>query len=391
MKKKYNLTFITLSKNQGGANIAGERIRLNLQKKFKIQSLYSKNVNFLQNIKYYLARIITNSFIKKELLLNSLNLFSKINLNHAKGKLIFLNWIGEETVSVKDLIFNKRPIIWIAHDLWPFTATEHFLENPNKKKYLQKDASKNFLKKIIFNKKKLLFKKKNILLITNSKWLESFSRRSSLTKNTNVKTIYNPIETNMWVRKNKNLSKKKLDLDIKKKYILVGAHGGLKNYRKGGDLLIDSLRYIRPLNNEYEFLILGNNFERSEKINGFNFNFRKFTQNKEEQIYYHSASELTVSPSRGESIPQFIVETLLCKNPTVSFNIGGMNEIIDHKKNGFLANPFNKRDLAIGIIYCIKNVNRFRMSKYRVRIAKMFDQSKNLKEYVKAIDEILKS
>ena len=120
---------------------------MNLQKKFKIQSLYSKNVNFLQNIKYYLARIITNSFIKKELLLNSLNLFSKINLNHAKGKLIFLNWIGEETVSVKDLIFNKRPIIWIAHDLWPFTATEHFLENPNKKKYLQKDASKNFFKK----------------------------------------------------------------------------------------------------------------------------------------------------------------------------------------------------------------------------------------------------
>ena len=54
-----------------------------------------------------------------------------------------------------------------------------------------------------------------------------------------------------------------------------------------------------------------------------------------EQIYYHSASELTVSPSRGESIPQFIVETLLCKNPTVSFNIGGMNEIIDHKKTVF--------------------------------------------------------
>ena len=100
-------------------------------------------------------------------------------------------------------------------------------------------------------------------------------------------------------------------------------------------MLIDSLRYIRPLNNEYEFLILGNNFERSEKINGFNFNFRKFTKNKEEQIYYHSASELTVSPSRGESIPQFIVETLLCKNPTVSFNIGGMNEIIDHKKRFF--------------------------------------------------------
>ena len=54
-------------------------------------------------------------------------------------------------------------------------------------------------KKIIFNKK-LLFKKKNILLITNINGLR-FSRRSSLTKNTNVKTIYNPIETNMGKKK----------------------------------------------------------------------------------------------------------------------------------------------------------------------------------------------
>ena len=78
-------------------------------------------------------------------------------------------------------------------------------------------------------------------------------------------------------------------------------------------MLIDSLRYIRPLNNEYEFLILGNNFERSEKINGFNFNFRKFTQNKEEQIYYHSASELTVSPSRGELFRSLLLKHYYAK------------------------------------------------------------------------------
>ena len=52
MKKKYNLTLITLSKSQGGASIAAERIRLNLRKKFKIQSIYSKNLGFFQSIKY---------------------------------------------------------------------------------------------------------------------------------------------------------------------------------------------------------------------------------------------------------------------------------------------------------------------------------------------------
>ena len=65
----------------------------------------------------------------------------------------------------------------------------------------------------------------------------------------------------------------------------------------------------------------------------YNFNFRKFTSNKTDQMFFHSASELTESPSRAESIPQFIVETILCNNPVVSFDIGGMSEIIDHKKN----------------------------------------------------------
>ena len=60
-------------------------------------------------------------------------------------------------------------------------------------------------------------------------------------------------------RKNKILSKKKLNLNSTKNYILFGAHGGLSNPRKGGDLL---LRIIKKMNkflikNNYEFIVLG--------------------------------------------------------------------------------------------------------------------------------------
>ena len=391
MKKKYNLTLITLSKSQGGASIAAERIRLNLRKKFKIQSIYSKNLGFFHSIKYIFAKLITKIFIRNELLLNSPNLFSKVNLKDVKGEIIFLNWIGEETISIDDLISTKKMIIWTIHDLWPFTSTEHFLENPLKENYLEKDSYKNYLKKIIFKKKKKLFEKKNIFLITNSKWLEKFCIKSSLTRNTKVKTIYNPIETNLWKRKNQNFSKKQLGLNLKKKYILVGAHGGLKNYRKGGDLLIESLKHMSYLHDEFEFLILGNDTNTNENINGFIFNFRKFTSNKTDQMLFHSASELTVSPSRAESIPQFIVETILCNNPVVSFDIGGMSEIIDHKKNGFLASPFNKKRFAQGIIYCLKNCGKKNLFNHRKKIVKMFDQKKNLNEYSKVIKSFLKS
>ena len=78
MKKKYNLTLITLSKSQGGASIAAERIRLNLRKKFKIQSIYSKNLGFFQSMKYMFAKLITKIFIRNELLLNSPIYFQKL-------------------------------------------------------------------------------------------------------------------------------------------------------------------------------------------------------------------------------------------------------------------------------------------------------------------------
>ena len=87
--------------------------------------------------------------------------------------------------------------------------------------------------------------------------------------------------------------------------------------------------------------------EKDEKkiINDFVFNFRKFTTNKKKQIFYHSVADLTIVPSRAESIPQFAVETLLCENRVVSYDIGGLNEIVKHKVNGYLANPFDTKDL----------------------------------------------
>ena len=65
--------------------------------------------------------------------------------------------------------------------------------------------------------------------------------------------------------------------------------------------------------------------------------------------------------------------------------------IIDHKKNGFLASPFNKKKFAQGIIYCLKNCGKKNLLNNRKKIVKMFDQNKNLNEYSKVIKSLLKS
>ena len=355
MKK---ITIITNKKNAtGGANIAATRLATILKKNYKITILTIDKKSLIGKLKYNIARIIIKLFIGKTNFLNSLNIFTRINLKEIKTDLIHINWIGEETLSIKDIERFDKPIIWTFHDMWPATSTEHFLDHQQKTGYFRKDTHNNLIKNIIYDNKKKMFNK-NINIITNSKWLEKFCRKSDLTKNSNIKTIYNPIETQNWFRENENYSKKKLNLNPRKKYILYGAHGGFKNYRKGGDLFIEAINRLSNLDKELEVIVLGGNQTKVEKINNINFNFRKLELNTQIQRLYHSSSILTISSSRAESLPQFIIETILCKNPVVAFNVGGISEIVSDRLNGYLAKCYDTNDFAKGIVYCIEDIKK---------------------------------
>ena len=116
--RKKKITRLSEAKKGGGANIAALRIKRNLKRSFKIEGIYIDKNNFFNKIKYYLARILVTIFIKDNLLLNSLNLFSRFNSTKIIGDVILVNWIGKETISLDKLIKINKPIIWICHDLW---------------------------------------------------------------------------------------------------------------------------------------------------------------------------------------------------------------------------------------------------------------------------------
>lgn len=386
MKK---IIIVTSKQNlQGGANIAAARLGSTLKKNFKVDIKYIDENNLIGKLKYYIARLIIKIFIGKTNFLNSINFFSRINLKNFSADIILINWIGEEALSLKDIKKFNKPIIWISHDMWITNTTEHFLDSPRKKKYLKKNTNNNFIKNIVYNNKKKFFNK-NINIVTNSKWLENFAKKSDLTKNLNINTIYNPIEADDWYQENKNYSKLKLNLESKKEYILYGAHGGFKNYRKGGDLFEEAINKIENVEKKLEVIVLGDNQNQIKKINNINFHFRKLETNINIQRLYHSASVLTVSPSRAESLPQFIVETILCKNPVVAFDVGGISEIVKHKLNGYLSKCYDTNDFASGIKYCIKNRKKFNLSKSRKSVYKMFEKKKILNDYTKLINKII--
>ena len=380
-QKKINIV-ADRSKNEGGANIAAIRIANILAKRFLVNIIQPKK-DLSHYIKNILSKIIIKIFIGRTAFLNSLNIFDNIDTNKIDNEILNIHWIGKETISLNTLIKKKINIIWTLHDMWPLTSTEHFVDDSKIKKYSEKNLKENFLKSIIFKKKRELFNSKKVKLVTCCKWLENIARKSNHTKKLNIKTIYNPIEIEIWKRKNQSLSKKKLKLNLKKKFILFGAHGGLSNPRKGGDLLLKSIEKIKffLIKENFEIIVLGGKSNYEEKYNGVVFNFRKYEQSKEKQVLYHSAVDLTLSCARAEALPQFLVETILCKNPVVTFNIGGINEIVSHKENGYLVNQSDINDFSKGIKFIIENKKNLNLERNIKFIKNEFSEKSVLKKY----------
>ena len=84
------------------------------------------------------------------------------------------------------------------------------------------------------------------------------------------------------------------------------------------------------------------------------------------------------------------MESLACGTPVVGFNIGGNKDMIEHMKNGYLAEPFNTLDLKNGIEWVVNNENHNELSKNaRKKVIDRFDSNLVSEQYISLYKDIL--
>ena len=119
----------------------------------------------------------------------------------------------------------------------------------------------------------------------------------------------------------------KKELKIPEKFsVLFIAQVAFDNYRKGTEILKKILDNFRE--KKYQFLVAGMG---SEKWHDFSFkNLITFDYNKSikwKRLLYN-ASDLTIVPSINENFPNVIFESMSCGTPVISFNTGGVSNIV---------------------------------------------------------------
>jgi glycosyltransferase involved in cell wall biosynthesis len=75
-------------------------------------------------------------------------------------------------------------------------------------------------------------------------------------------------------------------------------------------------------------------------------------------VALYSAADVFVIPSLEDNLPNTVMESLSCSVPCVAFDAGGLSQLIDHKRNGYLAKYRDHEDLANGIMEILQAVDR---------------------------------
>ncbi len=152
----------------------------------------------------------------------------------------------------------------------------------------------------------------------------------------------------------KTEARKKLGLDEKKKILLF--FGYVRPY-KGLMNLIDAMPLLLQEDHNYFLLIVGEFYESKEKYierikeQGITKNvliIDEFVPNEEVSIYY-LAADLVVLPYNSATQSGILNIAYGFKKPVVVTKVGGLPELVEDGKTGFLVEPQNSIALAEGI------------------------------------------
>ena len=293
------------------------------------------------------------------------------------------------------LISRQRPVVWSLHDMQAITGhCAHSFDCerwqigcgkcPDIASYpgLKKDTTK-----FIFETKKKIYSQSNINIVVVSNWLRDKVKKSMLS-NFPVYTIHNGINTMIYKKYDKVNARKILGIPNDMEVVLFSAELGVNNPFKGGEYVKGIIE--KNLQKNILFINVGGAKEIEKTDWVWNI---PYVLDAKEMAQYYSAADVYLYPTLAESFGLVILEAMACGLPVLTFNTGGVPELVIHNHTGYIAEYKNVEDLNAGLEILLKNHRlRNEMGDNAVRrVNEYFTLEIMNQNYLKLYNEILKS
>ena len=204
----------------------------------------------------------------------------------------------------------------------------------------------------LIKKKMKIWSKANIHAVSCSKWLGSLAQESSLLRKKKISSVPNPINTDLFAPYNQDECRKDFGLPLNKKLILFGA-ADISDPRKGARYLMEALHILdiryEELVNEVELVIFGKTKDMDLSKYPYKVHKMSFINDTQQMIKLYNTADVFILPSLQDNLPNTVMEAQSCGIPVVSFSVGGVPEMIENNKNGFLTTMKDSDGLALSI------------------------------------------
>jgi len=278
--------------------------------------------------------------------------------------IVHLHWVGAGFMPIAALKRFGCPVVWTLRDMWAFTGGCHYTDSCTRYEYgcgacpqLHSDRERD-LSRTIWRRKRRHWANADLWFVPISSWLADCARSSALLRAAPIEVIPNGLDLDRFRLTEKALARDACGLPADRPIIVYGAMRATRDPRKGfRELLVALAKFREAAAHENALLVVFGDLKPGDLPDlGIESRYLGYIDDDRRLVQLYASADVAVVPSLQEAFGKTVIEAMACGTPVVAFDSGGPRDIIDHRIDGYLAEPFSTDDLARGIGWCLAEV-----------------------------------
>ncbi len=282
------------------------------------------------------------------------------------GDVLVLHWIGKlvDYPSFFASLPKDRPVVWVLHDMNPFTGGCHFSAGcdrftthcgncPQIAGSGDRDITFQTLRM-----KRQLYQGLNLHIVSPSRWLSAEAQRSvPFADVASHRVIPYGLETDQFTPVDRQQARRALNLGDDKRIVLFGAASS-ENRRKGFHCLLNAWSELPA--ETVRGVMFGAGQAPTLLRGQAEIQHLGFIRDPAKLRLVYSAADLFVLPSLEDNLPQTGMEAMSCGTPVVAFSAGGIPDYVRPGETGMLVPTGDARALGGQIRRLLENPDQLR-------------------------------
>jgi len=246
-------------------------------------------------------------------------------------------------------ISRLRPVVWQLHDQWGLTGhvaysldCERWRHGCGMCPYLgEYPRLRNDRTALLYRLKDRVYQSSRLNLVVPSRWMADIVAASPLLNRFPVHYIPTGIDIDVFKPGNQDEARERLGLPLDRRIIFFAA-ANINERRKGLHLLAEALRRL----DDPPLLVVAGN---GTVARGIETRYLGAVLDEEILADAYRAADVFAVPTLADVLTQTAPESIACGTPCVSFDRGGVIDVVRHLETGYQAKFGDVDDLARGL------------------------------------------